>query len=117
MIDRIFRYLNVVAVIFFVALVILAAPTFFDPEIEVINNSSEAVSVVVEWRNHSRDIGFIQPKSSYAFSVDDEAAVTFKVSYVSGKKYESEPLYFTSGIKVIAQITNDGVEVGYDHDT
>jgi hypothetical protein len=55
--------------------------------------------------------------SSHRFSVNDEAAMKFKVRYSSGREVETEPLYFTSGIKVIATISSDGVEVRYDHDT
>ncbi len=117
MIKQAFRILNVLAVIFLCALVIITAPSFFDPEIEVINNSSEGVKVVAEWRSHKKVIGRIESNSSYQFSIDDEAAVKFKVSYASGKEYETEPLYFTAGIKVIANITSDGVDVSYDHET
>jgi hypothetical protein len=115
-IERAFKLLSVVALISIGALVVFAAPSFFDPEIEVINNSLEPVEVIAEWRDNKREIGRIESSSSRQFSVDDEAAVKFKVSYASGKEYETEPLYFTSGIKVIANITSDGVEVSYDHE-
>ena len=52
--------------------------------------------------------------SSHRFSIDDEAAMSFTVRYASGEKIKSEPLYFTSGMKVIAGISSDGIEVGYD---
>lgn len=117
MIRRIFNILTVAAVLFFIALLILATPSFFDPEFEIVNNSSEAVSVVATWRSNEKKIGRIQSMSSHRFSVNDEAAMKFKVRYASGKEVETEPLYFTSGIKVIATISSDGVEVRYDHET
>ena len=116
MIERTFKLLNILAVLFFSALVIFAVPSFFDPEIEVINNSSEVVTVVAKWGRNKKEIGRMESKSSFQFSIDDEAAVKFKVSYASGKEFETEPVYFTRGIKVIATITSNGVEVHYDHE-
>lgn len=115
-IPRIFNLLTVAAVLFFIALLILAIPSFFDPEFEIVNNASEAVSVVATWRSNEKQIGRIQSMSSYRFSVNDEAAMKFRVRYASGREVESEPLYFTSGIKVIATISSDGIEIRYDHE-
>lgn len=39
----------------------------------------------------------------------------FKVIYTNGKKVETEPLYFTSGISIIVTVSNDKVDVRYDH--
>ena len=49
-------------------------------------------------------------------SVDDEAAMKFAVRFSSGREFETEPMYFGSGTKVIVTITSDGVEVHYDHE-
>jgi hypothetical protein len=117
MMRRVFNILTAAAVAFLVALVILAAPSFFDPEFEIVNNAAEPVSVVVAWRSTEKQIGSIPSKSSRRFTVDDEAAMRFKVRYASGKEVETEPLYFTSGTKVIATISSDGVAVRYDHET
>lgn len=111
---RIFNYLTAAAAVFFLALLILAIPSFFDPEFAVVNNSSETVSVIAAWRSQEKVIGSIDPMSSREFSIDDEAAMTFKVRYASGKEIESDPLYFTSGAKVIATISSDGIAVQYD---
>jgi len=116
MIRRISNILTVAAVFYFIALLILATPSFFDPEFEIVNNASEAVSVVATWRSNEKQIGKIQSMSSYRFSVNDETAMKFKVRYASGREVESEPQYFTSGIKVIATISSDGIEVRYDHE-
>ena len=99
------------------ALLILAAPSFLDPEFEVVNRSSGDVSVVATWRGNERRIGPMRPMSSHRFTLDDEAAITFRVRYASGREVETDPLYFTSGIKVIATISDDGIEVRYDHET
>ncbi|HPE80476.1 MAG TPA: hypothetical protein PKZ35_10755 [Gammaproteobacteria bacterium] len=116
MLSRISKALTAASILFFLALVIFAIPSFFDPEFEVINRSSETVSVFAAWRGSERDIGEILPQSSHRFSVDDEAAMTFKVRFASGREIESEPLYFTRGTKVIATISRDGMEVRYDFD-
>lgn len=117
MIRRFFNFLTAASLVFLVALVILAAPSFFDPEIEIVNRTPEAVSVIATWRNTEKNIGQIEPMSSYQFSVDDEAAMVFKVRYPDGNEIETEPLYFSSGLKVLAEITSDGVSVRYDHET
>ena len=116
MIRRIFNILTVAALLFFAVLVILADPSFFDPAFEVVNESTEPVFVVAEWRNEEKRIGNIGPMSTYAFSVNAEAAMKFRVSYPGGGEVESEPIYFTSGTKVIATITSNSVRLRYDHE-
>ena len=117
MIGRVFNVLTVAAVIFFVVLAILAALSFFDPIFEVVNESTETVFVVAEWREEKKEIGYIEPNSFHEFSVNAEAAIKFRVNYASGGEAESEPIYFTSGTKVIATISSDEVKVRYDHES
>lgn len=114
---RAFQVLAVVAAFFFAALLILAIPSFSDAGFEVVNGSADAVSVVAAWRNREKDLGTIQPGESFRFSLDDEAAMTFRVRYADGSEIESEPIYFTSGVKVIATISEHGVAVRYDFET
>jgi len=114
--SRIAGFLSLAAVLFFSALVILAIPSFSDPEFKVVNHSPEAVSVVAAWRRHERNIGRIEPMSSLEFTIDDEAAISFIVRYSTDREMESEQLYFTSGTKVIAVISDDGIELRYDFD-
>ena len=116
MISRIFSTLNVAAVVFFIVLVILAAPSFFDPTFEIVNKSTTPVFVVAEWLNKEKTVGNLEPASTYEFSLSNEAAMTFRVSYSGGREIESEPIYFTRGTKVIATITIDAVKVIYDHE-
>ena len=116
-IRRIANFLTIAAALFFFALLSLAIPSFFDPEFEIVNNTAEAVSVVASWRDQEKKIMKIEPMSSHRFSIDDEAAMKFRVRFAGGREVETEPLYFTSGIKVIARISSEGVEVSYDHDT
>lgn len=114
---RFWRILETLAVIFFVGLLIFAIPTFYDPEFEVINNSTETVSVTALWRDQEKLIGSIPPATASQFSVDDEAAMVFRVAFEKGKIIESEPKYFSKGMKVIATITNGHVEVRYGFET
>ncbi|MEQ8835402.1 hypothetical protein [Haliea sp.] len=117
MIRRTFNILTVAVAIFFGVLVILAVPSFFDPAFEVVNKTTLPVFVVAEWRNEEKELGNIAPMSSYEFSVNDEAAMKLRVRYPGGAETESEPIYFTSGIQVIAMITIDAIKVRYDHET
>lgn len=115
MIRRVFQFLTLTALLFFVVLVILAAPSFFDPAFEVVNESTEPVFVVAEWRGEEKTIGNIGPMATYEFCVDAEAAMKFRVGYLGGVEIESEPIYFTSGTTVIATITGNAVRVRYEH--
>lgn len=116
MIKRLSNYLTAAATLFFLIVLCFAIPTFFDPEFEVINNTQEEVVVVALWKDSIKTIGKIQPKGSSQFSLKDEAGITFKVSYNSGKEVISEPVYFTRGIKVMAEISSHGILVYYDRD-
>ena len=117
MIRRIFNILTVAVAVFFAVLVILAVPSFFDPAFEVVNTTTQPVFVVAEWRNEEKELGNIAPMSSYEFSVNDEAAMKFRARYPRGAETESEPIYFTSGVQVIATITSDAIKVRYDHES
>jgi hypothetical protein len=106
-----------VAVVLFTALLVVATPYFSDAGFEVVNDSSDAVTVVAAWRNRERDLGTTQPGGSFRFGLDDEGAMTFRVRYADGREAENEPIYFTSGTKVIAMISDSGVDVRYDFDS
>ena len=112
-----FKFIAGVAVVLFTALSILAIPFFSDADFEVVNGSSGAVSVVAAWRNRGKDLGTIQPGKSFRFSLSDEAAMTFRVRYADGGELGNEPIYFTSGTKVIAMIYDSSVDVRYDFDS
>ena len=114
---RAFQVLAGVAAFFFAALLILAIPSFSDAGFELVNGSADAVSVVAAWRNRGKDLGTIQPGKSFRFSLSDEAAMTFRVRYADGGELGNEPIYFTSGTKVIAMIYDSSVDVRYDFDS
>lgn len=106
--------LTLAAALFLLALLIIAVPSFLDPEFEVINESSEAVSVVASWHRNDMQVGELRPMASRQFSIDDEATITFKVRYQSGKEVSSEPLYFTSGSRIVATVSDAAIEARYD---
>lgn len=115
MIKTLFKCLTISAILFFSAVVIFIIPSFFEPEFEVKNASPVIVSVVAIWRDNKKNIGEIQPMSSYSFSINDEAGIKFRVTYADKKIIESNEMYFTRGIKLITVITADSVEVKYDY--
>ena len=43
--------------------------------------------------------------------------MTFRVRYADGGELANEPIYFTSGTKVIAMISDSSVDVRYDFDS
>ena len=117
MIQRFFNLLTMGALVFFIALAVFSIPSFFDPEFVLVNHSSKEVSVTATWRDREKQIDGIGSMSSYRFSVDDEAAIIFKVRYANGREAETEPRYFTHGIEVIVTISDEKVEVRYGHET
>jgi hypothetical protein len=114
---RPYQVLAGVAVVLFAALLTLAIPSLSDAGFELVNRSSDTVSVVAAWRDQEKDLGTIHPGGSFRFSVSDEAAMTFRVRYGDGREAGSEPIYFTSGVKVMASISDDSVNVRYDFDS
>ena len=117
MLRRIYNALTVVALLFIAATAVLVvAPSFFDPQFVIRNQTEEPVSVVAAWREQERAFPNISPGSTVEFSVEDEAGISFRVRYPDGREVASEPVYFTLGTTVIATIKADDIDVRYDHD-
>ena len=114
MIKTLSKCLTISAVLFFSGLLIFIIPSFFEPEFEIKNSSPVIVSVVALYRDNEKNIGEIQPFSSYSFSINDEAGIKFRVTYADKKIIESKEKYFTRGTKLIIVITADTVDVNYD---
>ena len=79
--------------------VAMVAPFLIDPTFEVVNQSQQMVYVSAYWRNESKELGPIQPLSSYKFKVNDEAAMKFSGRYPDGQELESKEVpdyHFTS---------------------
>lgn len=114
---RVTRIIDVVALMGFLVLAIVVIPTFFDPRFEIVNNASVPVSVTATWRDSEKVIGVIAPGGMTTFSVDDEAAMAFTVSYADGRAVTSEPIYFTKGVEVVAVISDKGLDVRYAFET
>ena len=111
---RIFRALEITAVLFFILLAVMFLPSVFNPGFVVNNTTSRPVMVTALWREQSRDLGEIEAAASHRFNVSDEAAMTFRVTYPDGRILESNPIYFSNGLTVVATITEDAVKVDYD---
>ncbi|WP_322522168.1 hypothetical protein SR882_04595 [Guyparkeria halophila] len=116
MLRCLYNALTIVALLYIALMVVLAVPSFFDPQFEIRNESAEPVSVIAEWRDQEKAFPDIAAASTVEFSVEDEAGMVFRVRYADGRQVESEPIYFSRGLTVIATITEEGVEVRYDHD-
>jgi len=92
------------------------APLLKDPSFKIMNQSQYIVQVSAHWRSESRELGAIQPSSTYLLTVDDEAAMKFTVRYPDGRVVDSKEIYFTSGTMVIATITENGIKVQHNFD-
>ena len=95
----------------------MVAPFLKDPRFEIINQSQHVVYVSAYWGDKIKDLGPIQPSSTYEFNVSDEAAMKFTGRYSDGRVIDSEEIYFTGGTGVIATIIEKAIEVKYDHET
>jgi len=95
----------------------LIAPNFMNPQFEIVNESPHVAFLSAYWRHESREIGAIQPSSSYRFTVNGEAAMKFVGRLPDGPEIESEEIYFTGGTGVVATITESSIEVSYDFET
>jgi hypothetical protein len=55
------RIVTAAAALVLAAAVVVAIPSFFDAEFEVVNTSSQQVSVIAAWRSSNKDLGTIHP--------------------------------------------------------
>lgn len=92
-------------------LVLILSQEFSTPKIRVENISGSPVKVVARWRNKSNDLGDIKVGSIVLFEVNDEAAMSFDISYPSGKTETTIPVYFTAGTTIHLQINDTGAHV------
>jgi len=95
----------------------MAAPLLKNPQFEVINQSQQVVHVFAYWRDKNRVLGPVQPSATKVFSVKDEAAMRFTGRFPDGREINSEEIYFTNGTRVVATITENGIQLKYDHET
>ena len=84
---------------------------------QILNDSSQAVSVTVTRRNKSRDLGTIEAGSRISLMASDEALMVFAVRSADGREIESQPIYITSGVVVNISISQDSVDIKHDVDT
>jgi hypothetical protein len=92
------------------------APLLKDPSFKIMNQSQHIVQVSAHWRGESRELGAIQPSSTYLLTLDDEAAMKFTAHYPDGRNVDSEEIYFTGGTIIIATITENEIKVKHDFD-
>ncbi|MEP5766226.1 MAG: hypothetical protein ABJ308_16630 [Halieaceae bacterium] len=90
-------------------------PTLATAKFEALNSSSEPVELTVEWKDKTLELGRLDPGQRLYFEIDDEAAATFIAHWPSGIRISNEPIYFTSGTVVRADIRDSGIEVFYEY--
>jgi len=103
--------LSLVAVFGIVALVLLIQSYTYTPKFRVENNSSTTVQVTAKWRDQQKQVGELKTGSIVMFEVNDEAAMSFDVTYPDGAVKSTTAVYFTSGTTVYVQINTGGIEV------
>lgn len=90
----------------FIAIAYWAVPTA-----QVRNDSAEAVQVVAQWRDQSRDLGSIRPGQTVAFKVPGEGGITFSVTYADGRQVISPEMYYTLTTTVRAVVSEQRISV------
>ncbi|AEF21252.1 hypothetical protein Psefu_1276 [Pseudomonas fulva 12-X] len=81
------------------------------PTAQVRNDSAEAVQVVAQWRDQSRDLGSIRPGQTVAFKVPGEGGITFSVTYADGRQVTSREMYYTLTTTVLAVVSEQSISV------
>ena len=102
--------MTILGVIFFAALIAFAVPTFFDPRFEIVNKSSQLISVTAEWRDETMEIGLIKPGGSHEFTLEAEGGMSFQVTYPDDRQVVSKPVYFSKGFEILTTVSDDSVE-------
>jgi len=91
-------------------------PHLVDPSFIVMSDATKNVDIRAEWRDKKLHIGILKPGSKYTFSVSDEAAMKFIVTYPNGDEIESKEIYFTSGTVVYSKVSDSSITVNYNDD-
>ena len=96
------------AALAYVMLNYLATPLF-----QVTNATEGPVKLTAYWRDHYRDLGELAAGGTLRFSVNDEAALSFRARLANGEQLVSKEIYFTSGTRVITEVATTGITLRY----
>ena len=111
MLKKVLLSVSALVAISVVALMILIQPYVATPKVRIENISSSTVQVTALWRDKEKQVGVLESGSIVMFEVNDEAAMSFNISYPDGTVETTTSVYFTSGTTIYVQINSNGVEV------
>jgi hypothetical protein len=73
--------------------------------------ASKPVHVTAIWRDKKKDLGKLQTGSTIVFEVNDEASMSFLISYEDGRSVNTTGVYFTSGVNLNLMIEDRSTDV------
>jgi len=104
-----------IVVILVIAAIVFVLPSFTEARFVLNNQSSQAVRLTAFWRDQHKKLGEIVPGAQQEFSVDDEAGMHFSAEFADGSSITSEPIYFTSGVTILVDISATQIHMTYSH--
>ena len=104
-------FLGVVMVVVISTFWVLSSSTADNPVLIVANNSGQQISITVTTPEKVKDLGSVASGGKRSFKTRDETTMTFKVRYSDGREIDSSPVYFTNGIRVIATVDKERIEL------
>ena len=103
--------IGVVIIVLLSTFWVLNVSTADNPVFIVANNSGQQISITVTTPEKVKDLGSVASGGKRSFKTRDETTMTFKVRYSDGREIDSSPVYFTNGIRVIATVDKERIEL------
>ena len=103
--------IGVVIIVLLSTFWVLNVSTADNPVFIVANNSGQPISITVTTPDKVKELGSVASGGKRSFKTRDETTMTFNVRYSDGREIDSSPVYFTKGIRVIATVDKERIEL------
>ena len=103
--------IGVVIIVLLSTFWVLNLSTANNPVFIVANNADLPISISVITPAKAKDLGSVASGGKRSFKARDETTLTLRVRYSDGREINSSPVYFTNGIRVIATVDKEQIEL------
>jgi len=103
--------IGVVIIVLLSTFWVLNVSTADNPVFIVANNSGQPISITVTTPEKVKDLGSVASGGKRSFKARDETTMTLRVRYSDDRELDSGPMYFTNGIRVIAMVDKETIEL------
>jgi len=103
--------IGVVIIVLLSTFWVLNVSTADNPVFIVANNSDQQIRITVTTPEKVKDLGSVASGGKRSFKARDETTMTLRVRYSDGRELDSSPMYFTNGIRVIATVDKETIEL------